>query len=847
MKAMSLETYLATPIPPDTNRNHSLFVAILQARERGWAEDRIVNEVCAKAAMDGLPPVQINSTFKSAMRRTVTPRQWNENCGNGRALDWDSIICDGAAPTAKTKATSAKRVEVVEPVDIPYPDVGADVELDAGNYLAHLFRTEDYVSIVSDYTTEKKKDGTIKFNPVGKGEWRTAEEWINEFNDRPAGDVLKANADVGVWVRLNPIDPDAVLKSIEAGDSKGVTDAHIVEYRYCLVESDAVDIGMQYGILRASGLPIVCIVHSGGKSLHAVVKVDAGTDRALYDARRDLVYAHLERLGFQPDPANKNPSRLSRLPGIKRRDSWQFVVEWNSGPATFEEWAAAQAQWPDPQPLPTVASVEPFALDMLPEAFRDWIADIAERIQVPPDYPAAAAVVALSAVIGRQVGIRPKCRDNWCEVPNLWGCIVGKPGTLKSPALKEALAPLLRIGNEAFEEYQEAKRRNREKEIIIGAEKKSLKSKIEKAIAGTKGKSKEAMASADDMARQLAQLEEQEEARPCRRYYTNDATVEKLIELHEQNPNGLLAFRDELSGFLSNLEKDGREGDRSLFIQGWNGNGEHIEDRIGRGTHRVRGLCLSVFGSIQPEPLAEYLRKNSAGAGADGFIPRFQVAVIPDIPKAWQCVDHWPNKEAKARAFEVFQRCANLDLGLLGAEYPDDADGLPFLRFDAAAQPRFFTWWEGLEGRIRSGELTPAMADHLGKYRGLVPKLAIIFHIADGHCGPVGVEALEKAIWWATYLESHARRIYGAGGETEAARLLLVKVKARKSPNPFTAREVQQKGWAGIPNTAEGLGRVLAVLETHGHVRSEEKRDTGGRPSTVWHVHPAYLEAAKVT
>src|SRR5688572_28011578 len=75
-----------------------------------------------------------------------------------------------------------------------------------------------------------------------------------------------------------------------------------------------------------------------------------------------------------------------------------------------------------PKPLPNdLPAVKPFDLGLLPVSFQDWIADIADRMQCPPDFPAVAAMVALAGIVGRKVGIRPKRRDDWLVVPNLWG------------------------------------------------------------------------------------------------------------------------------------------------------------------------------------------------------------------------------------------------------------------------------------------------------------------------------------------------------------------------------------------------------------------------------------------
>jgi hypothetical protein len=117
--------------------------------------------------------------------------------------------------------------------------------------------------------------------------------------------------------------------------------------------------------------------------------------------------------------------------------------------------------WPEPGPLPTgLPPVEPFDPLLLPERLRPWVSDIAERMQCPPDFVAATAVVGLGSLIGRQLGIRPKRRDNWCVVPNLWGGVVGAPGMLKTPAMQEAMRPLVRLEMQAKEQHEKEMKRH---------------------------------------------------------------------------------------------------------------------------------------------------------------------------------------------------------------------------------------------------------------------------------------------------------------------------------------------------------------------------------------------------
>ena len=124
-----------------------------------------------------------------------------------------------------------------------------------------------------------------------------------------------------------------------------------------------------------------------------------------------------------------------------------------------------------------------------------------------------------------------------------------------------------------------------------------------------------------------------------KRYITNDPTVEKLGEILAANPRGVMLFRDELTGWLRSLDKDGREPDRSFYLEAWEGNGRFTYDRIGRGTIDITACCVSILGGIQPGLISDYIATAvRGGAGDDGLVQRFQLLVWPDIPPAMaQC------------------------------------------------------------------------------------------------------------------------------------------------------------------------------------------------------------------
>ena len=244
-------------------------------------------------------------------------------------------------------------------------------------------------------------------------------------------------------------------------------------------------------------------------------------------------------------------------------------------------------------------------------------------------------MVGLGSVLGRKIAIRPQRKTDWLEVANLWGCVVGRPGMMKSPAMMEALRPLYRLEKAAREAYGiEAARYAQELEIH----------KLRKGAAETIAKAalkKDVRASIEASPLPPEQPKE-------RRYIANDVTYEKLGEILADNPNGVLAHRDELVSLLKTLDREEYAPARGFFLTAWSGTQGYTFDRITRGKTHVEAACLSVLGSTQPGRLAEYVRRAvSGGGGDDGLIQRFGLLVWPDQTPTWRNVDRFPDGDAK--------------------------------------------------------------------------------------------------------------------------------------------------------------------------------------------------------
>ena len=484
-----------------------------------------------------------------------------------------------------------------------------------------------------------------------------------------------------------------------------------------------------------------------------------------------------------------------------------------------------QIQWGNPIPLPDIPPVQAFDLALMPDSLRGWVKDIAELMQAPIDFPAVSAIVAISSLIGAKAIIQPKQKDDWQIRPNLWGCLIGRPSSKKSPSLDAVLEPLYQL------EAKENERVKTEYEQwlidyqVAELDKQYKEKKAKDEIAN--GNTSQARALLEGITTPTEPVR--------RRFVVNDSTVEKLGEILAVNPWGILCYQDELIGLLKGMDKTGQEGARAFYLQGYNGNQPYTFDRIGRGRIHIPRVCIALLGGIQVGKLQEYIKGAVSGGSADdGLLQRFGLAVYPDTGKDFIFIDRYPDIEAKDKAKQVFSRLAELQ---------PEGDNPTIWRFTPEAQELFIEWLIDLNKEIKSGELHPALESHFQKYTKHIPALALIFaHIDTPDSGNlVGEKELLRAFAWCDYLRSHAIRIYESATqpETTGAKTILKKIKARFLIDGFTARDISRKQWAGLGDI-EAVKKALALLTDHEYIcpQINPTSSKGGRPSEKYSINP---------
>lgn len=278
-------------------------------------------------------------------------RKWNSFHGNSRPVTAGTIVqmaIDRGWSAEKSRNTGMGWNDEIEyDGESKDPDTTPVDELK--KYIKAVFRADDHVGYVTgDVFWDEEHN---KWNP-GRGMYdRTAAELLESLEKHP--DDIGATMgdwkpDAGAWIHFNPL------------DGHGVKNDDVTAFRYALVECDSISLNEQEMLYRKYKLPAAALVYSGGKSIHAIVHIDAD-DIGEYRKRVEFLYDFLDKHDCPVDKQNKNPSRLSRMPGVTRNGKKQRLISVNTGFPSWREWYD-YAQDKDDD-LPGIKTFEEYAAD----------------------------------------------------------------------------------------------------------------------------------------------------------------------------------------------------------------------------------------------------------------------------------------------------------------------------------------------------------------------------------------------------------------------------------------------------------------------------------------------------
>lgn len=470
-----------------------------------------------------------------------------------------------------------------------------------------------------------------------------------------------------------------------------------------------------------------------------------------------------------------------------------------------EAVTATAADNPTKPTQPRIEPFQPFPVEALPQAVAGFVSRSAQAIGCDASFIALPLLVGFASVIGNSRRVQLKL--GWSEPAILWGAIIGESGSTKSPALELALRAVRERQRNAMRKHAEAMRAyevgrlNHERELTAW---------------------KRSKAGGDPP--------EAPEAPTCERCWTDDATIEALAKLLQDNPRGLLVIRDELAGWL-NFDRysgssggGGKGGEAPKWLEMFGGRAL-VVDRKTSATIYVPQAAVSIVGGIQPGILARYVGQEHRD---NGLLARLLLTMPPRRPKVWTEADIDPMAEAGIAA--IFEALHEL-------EPASNADGEPrsaIVQLTAEGKRAWIAFYN--EHNAEAADLCGDLAAAWSKLEGYAARFALVHHLIRQVFGEDvgdGIDAVSIAagVRLSRWFAHEAKRVYAMLAEDDESRQRRQSVELiERKGGSVTVRDWQR---TRSHRTAEDAEAELAELVVFGEGRWEEVAPgpKGGRPS----------------
>jgi hypothetical protein len=498
-------------------------------------------------------------------------------------------------------------------------------------YVKTVFRDGDNINLVTQSKDRK---------PIGKGQTYKFSSLMEKL-DSSSTDISTAigsyDVSVGAWLRFNSV------------DGHGISDSNVTDFRFALVESDNLTLDEQYSLLLELRVPIAALVYSGGKSIHAIVRIGA-KDLAEYKARVQFLYEYCNKSGLTIDPANRNPSRLSRLPGVLRNGKEQRLIAVNIGATNWESWVkdlppeittqtADTIPLDPPEPWGELASQDGIGTelpqwpwDAMPLVLRNVGQSIGTAYDADGSMVAAAILGVASIAIGNKLSVQIK--PGHYQLPNLFFMNSAPVGTGKTPILKLLQQPLLKVQEQRGIQHESTIVQQRAQRRCVEAQLRGLEQKIKSSV--------DKPADCEKIPAEILALQAKltdEPAAPV--VFCGDATSEALGVRLNANGEAIGVLSSEgrkILAIANGRYCDG--GDIDLWLAGHAGDFIRI-DRMGRPPIVLAHPCIAAYVATQPDAVQK-LGENPA-LRVSGFLARWLYVVSEkergEYPTAIVCPD----------------------------------------------------------------------------------------------------------------------------------------------------------------------------------------------------------------
>lgn len=327
-----------------------------------------------------------------------------------------------------------------------------------------------------------------------------------------------------------------------------------------------------------------------------------------------------------------------------------------------------------------------FPIDVFPADIQAYIIQNQVTLNHSIDYMGASLLWLLALCIGNACKIEVK--KGWIESANIWIGLIGRAGLGKTPSINAMIFPIEKRNSFEIKHYQNEYRKFREYEKLNKDEKKNHE-----------------------------QIKE-----PVRKQFiVNDVTIEALADLHEENQNGVGVFKDELNGWLKDMNKYKPGSDLEFWLSCWSGKPANLTRKTSKSSF-IEMPLMPVLGGIQPGIFSQISTDENKD---NGFLDR----LLLSFPE--KQIEHYNRKEIPEYVIEWYE-------GFISQFYDEIKNKIleikfdsivPLLvRFDEEADKEWERIFNNISDMQNSDEVNEYVKSMLSKQKSYVPRFALILH-----------------------------------------------------------------------------------------------------------------------
>jgi hypothetical protein len=445
-----------------------------------------------------------------------------------------------------------------------------------------------------------------------------------------------------------------------------------------------------------------------------------------------------------------------------------------------------------------------FPIEVFPKQVSRFALRVATAMGCPVDFVGVPILVVSGAAIGAARSLHVK--GGWYEKPGLYGVIVGRPSTVKTPVLAAVMKPVFDLQDKLYQDHKDELKKYGESYQAYELAKRSWKEGEPEPVPPT-------------------------EPLPLRHVFTSDTTVESLAASLAENRKGLLLFRDELTAWVRSLDQyKGRGTDRQFFLSAWSGAMVKVDRKSQQGKPIIiRHPCHGVLGGIQPDLLTEL---GAEGGKEDGWIHRLLFACPPEGKVA-----SWTDNEISDEDQRDWQATV---AGLLNLQplKPEGSSECPrALQFNEAGKQAYIRWYDRLVAEMNHEDFPQELFGPFSKLRAHCARFALIIHLLRVVCdeagtaqseGDVDAEDVAGAVKLCDYFKAHFRVVYLRLHESREDQSVdtFLKWLKRKGLRRCTVRDICRANVCGIRKASDAERLLRAAVDRgfgDGHVGDEKR------------------------